>query len=335
MISEKPPVYSGFSRVISRLTEELRKRGHEVDVLSAQDCHLTVLGEIKLVIGTGKIDRYMKDDYDIINIHGHTPMFSDRLLLRSRLSGKRIVYTFHCRVNYYFKPLTMLYNSIFNNILLKLADAVVVTSKSYYDMLHNCSRKYLVPWSVDRDRFSGRRIPHDGYGLLFVGQMRPYKGLRLLLRAVKGLDAMLSVVGDGPDRGKYENYAQELGLDNVRFYGAVPDDVLRRIYLSSDVLVLPSVSTNEAFGLVTLEAATAGCAVVASDLPGVRDVVKEFGLLVEPGDPRSLRDALITLGDEPVRQRYVTKGMRAVANYSWRRVAEDYIRIYKDVLSKA
>ena len=335
MISEKPPVNSGFSRVICRLTEELRKRGHEVDVLSANDCHLKVVGEMKLVIGTGKIDKYMKGDYDIINIHGHTPMFSDRLLLRSRLSGKRIVYTLHCLVNYYFKPLTMIYNSIFNNILLKLADAVVVTSESYYDMLHMCSRKYLVPWGVDRDRFSGRRIPHDGYGLLFVGQMRPYKGLRLLLQAVKGLDARLSVVGDGPDRGKYENYAKELGLDNVRFYGAVPDDVLRRIYLSSDVLVLPSVSTNEAFGLVTLEAATAGCAVVASDLPGVRDVVKEFGLLVKPRDPRSLRDALITLGDKSVRQRYVTKGMRAVANYSWRRVAEDYIGIYKDVLSKA
>ena len=335
MISEKPPVKSGFSRVICRLTEELRKMGNEVDVLSAHDCHLKVVGEIKLVIGTGKIGRYMKGDYDIINIHGHTPMFSDRLLLRSRLSRKRIVYTLHCPANYYFKPLSMIYNSIFNNILLKLADAVVVTSKSYYDMLHTCSRKYIIPWSVDRDRFSGKRIPHDRYALLFVGQMRPYKGLKLLLQAVKGLDATLSVVGDGPDRSNYENYAQELCLDNVRFYGAIPDDALRRIYLSSDVLVLPSVSTNEAFGLVTLEAATAGCAVVASDLPGVRDVVREFGLLVEPRDPRSLRDALLTLRDESVRQRYVTKGMRAVANYSWRKVAEDYIRIYKDVLSKA
>jgi glycosyltransferase involved in cell wall biosynthesis len=335
LISEKPPVKSGFARAIGRLTEELVKLGHEVDVLSAFDCHLKSAGEIKLVLDTLSIDRHLRDDYDVINIHGHTPTFSDRLLLESKLFGKKVVYTLHCLVNYYFKPFTTLYNSVFNDFLLKRADAVVVSSKSYLDVVRGCSRKYVVPWGVDVDKFSGSRVPHEGYRLLFVGQMRPYKGMKVLLQAVKDIDAQLSIVGDGPDRASYEEYARKLGIKNVRFYGAVPDETLRQMYLSNDVLALPSVSLNEAFGLVTLEAAAAGCAVIASDLLGLRDVVKEFGLLVRPNDPQILRDAFLSLRDDVVREKYVTAGRRAVKEYEWHRVGQEYAKIYAEVVSGA
>lgn len=311
--------------------------GHEVDVLSVQDCNFKAVGDIKIVIDAGGISDHIKDGhYDGINIHGHTPTFSDRLLLKSKLAGKRVVYTLHCLADYcYFKPIATLYNSMFNNVALKLVDAVVVTSKSYYNMLHACSRKYIVPWGVDYDEFSGKRIPHDGYHLLFVGQMRPYKGMKVLFQAVKDIDAELIMVGDGCYRAEYEAYAHKLGLGNVHFYGVVSNDALRRLYLSSDVLVLPSVGVNEAFGLVTLEAAAAGCAVVASDLPGVRDVVKEFGLLVKPNNSGCLKDALVTLRDDAVRMKYVGEGLDAVTKYSWRKVAEEYTKIYEGTFWRA
>jgi glycosyltransferase involved in cell wall biosynthesis len=311
--------------------------GHEVDVLSAQDCNFKSVRDIKLLIDAGSIHEHIKNGgYDGINIHGHTPTFSDTLLLWSKLAGKRVVYTLHCLADYdYFKPIAMLYSSLFNNVAFKFVDAVIVTSKSYYNMVHACSRKYIVPWGVDYDKFSGERIPHNGYKLLFVGQMRPYKGIKVLLQAVKGIDAVLNVVGDGPYRAEYEGYAHRLGLDNVRFYGAVSNSVLRQMYLSSDVLVLPSVGVNEAFGLVTLEAAVAGCAVVASDLPGLRDVVEEFGVLVKPNDSKSLRDALIIMEDETVRKEYISRGLGAVTKYSWRKVAEEYAKIYDGVFSRA
>lgn len=300
-------------------------------MLSACDCHFKSVGEIKLVLGTGNIDKHVMGDYDIINIHGHTPTFSDRLILKPKLFGKRVVYTLHCLVNYYLKPFTRLYNSVFNNVLLKRADAVVVSSKSYYDVVRGCSRKYVVPWGVDVDKFSGNRVPHEGYRLLFVGQMRPYKGVKVLLQAVKDIDAQLNVVGDGPDRARYEEYAQTLGIGNVRFYGAISDDALKQMYLSNDVLALPSVSLNEAFGLVTLEAAAAGCAVIASDLLGVRDTVKEFGLLVKPNDSQSLKEAFLSLRDEAIREKYVTEGKRVAKEHSWRRVAKEYAKIYEVV----
>jgi glycosyltransferase involved in cell wall biosynthesis len=304
-------------------------------VLSACDCHFKSVGEIKLVLGMGNINKSVMGNYNIINIHGHTPTFSDRLLLKPKLSGKRVVYTLHCLVNYYLKPFTTLYNSVFNNVLLRRADAVVVSSKSYYDVVRGCSRKYVVPWGVDVDKFSGSRVPHEGYRLLFVGQMRPYKGVKVLLQAVKEIDAQLSVVGDGPDRARYQEYARKLGIRNVHFYGAVSDDALRQMYLSSDVLALPSVSLNEAFGLVTLEAAAAGCAVIASDLLGLRDTVKEFGLLVKPNDPQKLKDAFLSLRDEDVREKYVTAGRRVVKEYEWHRVAKEYAKIYAEVVSGA
>jgi glycosyltransferase involved in cell wall biosynthesis len=293
------------------------------------------VGEIKLVLGMKNIDKQLMEDYDVINIHGHTPTFSDRLLLKRKLSGKKVVYTLHCLVNYYFKPFTTLYNSVFDNVLLRRADAVVVSSKSYYDVVHGCSRKYTVPWGVDIDKFSGNRAPHEGYRVLFVGQMRPYKGLKVLLQAVKDIDAQLSVVGDGPDRARYEEYARKWRVENVRFYGAVSDGILRQMYLNNDVLALPSVSLNEAFGLVTLEAAAAGCAVVASDILGLRDMVKEFGLLVKPNNPQELREALLRLKDEAIREKYATKGKRVAKEHSWYRVAEEYAKIYAEVISEA
>ena len=331
LISEKPPVKSGFARVIARLTEELEKIGYDVTVLSAYDCRMKIAGEVKLVLGMDRISEEMRKGYDVINIHGHTPTFSDRLLLKSRLQRGRIVYTLHCLTNYYLKPLSYVYNVILNNILLKLADAVVTTSKSYYDMLPRNMRKYIVPWGVDYEKFSGERIPHEDYRVLFVGQMRPYKGLKILLQAAKGLDLTLNIVGDGPDRREYEEYAEKIGLKNIYFYGAISDEELRKLYLSSDVLVLPSVSMNEAFGLVTLEAAAAGCAVIASDLPGVRDLVKDFGLLIKPNDIDSLRDALLLFKDEYTRQRYVHRGLKVAARYSWRKVAEKYNEIYREI----
>jgi len=71
-------------------------------VLSAYDCQFKAVGEIKLILGTERISRGIMEDYDVINIHGHTPSFSDRLLLKAKLSGKKVVYTLHCLVNYYF-----------------------------------------------------------------------------------------------------------------------------------------------------------------------------------------------------------------------------------------
>jgi len=98
------------------------------------------------------------------------------------------------------------------------------------------------------------------------------------------------------------------------------------------VLTIPSVSENEAFGLVTLEAAAAGCAVIATDLPGLRDVVGSFGMLVPPNDLEALRKALIHLSREDIRSRYIERGLREAKKYRWEETGRKYAALYRELV---
>jgi len=126
----------------------------------------------------------------------------------------------------------------------------------------------VIPLGVDEtfrgasvDRGEARRairVDGDVKVLLFVGRLdRPhyYKGLDLLLEAMKFLDSdtILLVVGDGELKPHYQELARACGVDGrVRFAGFVPDEELAAYYAASDLLVLPSTSESEGFGLVLL-----------------------------------------------------------------------------------
>ncbi|MDK2854603.1 MAG: hypothetical protein PWQ92_1497 [Thermococcaceae archaeon] len=104
----------------------------------------------------------------------------------------------------------------------------------------------------------------------------------------------------------------------------------------ADVFVLPSVS-SEAFGIVVLEAMASGVPVVATDVGGIPEVVKEneAGLLVPPGNELELREAIQKLlNDEELRKQYGSKGRKAVEEkYSWDKVVVEIEKIYEEILS--
>ena len=333
IISEAPPTRSGFARSVECLSRELSKLGCKVDVVSARNIRHWKFGEIKLCYDFGRIYTLNLDGYDVVNIHGHTPTFSDNFLfsVKARARDKPLVYTFHCLVNFYLSPISKLYNKVMN-YMIGLADRIVVTTPSYLSFVKFSDKVRLIPWGVDYDFFHNRREKTDGYNVLFVGQMRPYKGLGILLKAIRGLDLNLHIIGDGPDRYRYQTLARRLSLKNEYFYGNLDDVKLREFYSRCDVLAIPSVSENEAFGLVTLEAAAAGCAVIATDLPGLRDVVGPFGILVPPNDLNALRRALISLSREDVRSRYVEKGLREARKYSWEETGRKYAELYRELV---
>ena len=111
------------------------------------------------------------------------------------------------------------------------------------------------------------------------------------------------LVGEGPLRAELEDLTRSRGLGGrVSFAGALSDEALAAHYYAADVLVLPSVMSNEAFGLVQLEAHACGLPVVSTNLPtGVPFANKhgESGLVVEPGDVAGLGDALARLVRDP------------------------------------
>jgi glycosyltransferase involved in cell wall biosynthesis len=338
--SEAPPIVSGISRCVDRLTVGLREQGHRVDVLSSVQIPRLVLGEYRFSALAGHwpgISRRLKD-YDVINLHGPVPTMSDVFLALGAHRGIPIVYTHHSALAIKgLEKLCAVYNRI-HWALSGRADLTLTTSKHYADWERrpNGPEVRVVPWGVDvRPRRPKARPGGVPLRVLFVGQMRGYKGVEWLIPAVAGRDEIeLTLVGDGPQRREYERLAADLDTANVRFLGRVSDEVLHAEYDRNDVVVLPSVTRAEAYGLVTVEGMAAGCVPVVSDLPGVRDVVEGVGLVVPPRDEAALRDALLRLAADDTRRKELSQLARGKAEeMTWDNCVARYEEALVDAVS--
>lgn len=177
--------------------------------------------------------------------------------------------------------------------------------------------------------------------VLFVGRLVPYKGVAVLLEALAGLDAVALIVGEGPLRVRLEEQARELGVaSRVRFLGSVDDDELAALYRACNVFVLPSVTRQEAFGVVQLEAMAAGKPVVSTDLgTGVGWVNRdgETGYVVPPRDVRALHDAIARLLSDPALQRSMGEAAakRIRSGFTLERMIDDTLSLYREVIATA
>lgn len=208
-------------------------------------------------------------------------------------------------------------------------------------------RCVVVPFGLNADRYAaspavtaraGRlRAESAAPILLFVGRLVRYKGLDILLRALPGLEVRTVIAGDGPLRGPLDLMARQLGLEGrVRFAGRVSDEELLAWYHACDMLVLPSVSRQEAFGMVQLEAMLCGRPVVSTDLrTGVPWVNQheQTGLVVRTGDVASLRGAIDRLIRDPeLRARLGDAGRaRVLAMFTADRMCGATVSLYRDV----
>ncbi len=158
----------------------------------------------------------------------------------------------------------------------------------------------------------------------FVGSLKPWHGVEVLLEAMDHLDAPLVVVGDGPMRESLEAQAHRLGIWS-HFVGAVPAPEVPRYLAAMDVSVAPYLPADPFYfsPLKVVEAMAGGLAVVASDFPTVADALGDTGILVPPADPSALHDALVRLlGDGGLRSRLGKAAReRAVAQFDWEAVA--------------
>jgi phosphatidyl-myo-inositol alpha-mannosyltransferase len=178
---------------------------------------------------------------------------------------------------------------------------------------------------------------HDGPPLqiLFIGQAVERKGLPVLLRAFEALreqvPATLTLVG----ASAAEIAPMLLDDRGVRALGKVSEERKLRELRLAEVLCAPSL-TGESFGMVLTEAFAASTPVVASDIPGYRDVAREGidGLLVPPGDALALAQALRTLALDPVRRVEMAVSARERAErFSWTHVAEEVSEVYEQAIA--
>ena len=368
-----PPYYGGTGMVCYHNALGLARLGHQVTVFTADyppgDCaypdEITVRRlPVMFRVGNAPFLPELLGLGGFEIVHLHYPFYSgaEIVCLRSLVTGLKYVVTYHQDVvlTGVMRFAARLHHRVLGEPILSRAERVLVTS---WDYARACRLSKLVrtrsrtleeiPNGVDASRFhpgvdSERLYAHYGLEhtdrvILFVGALDSahyFKGIQVLLQALAHLPdkgTKLLVVGDGNLRPTYQKQAAGLGLsDRVIFCGYVPDKDLASHYTLCDLLVLPSTTMGEAFGVVLLEAMACGKPVIASNLPGVRSVISngEDGLLVRPGDAADLAEKTRVLLDTPHRRREMGERGRAKVErmYAWPKIIPRLVRLYEDVL---
>ena len=201
----------------------------------------------------------------------------------------------------------------FESALLRHATKIIVTSDRYLDtsatLAPFTNKCVVIPLGIE-DRFDARnpnqKAPLDTkkpLKVIAVGRLAHYKGFDTLLHAISQTQQVeLDLIGHGEQLNGLKTLCQQLAITNrVRFHGTVSDNKRDALLLQSDCLCLPSTDRTESFGIVLLEAMSAGKPCVVTDVPGsgMTAVVKagQTGLVVPCGDHTGLAAALVQLAD--------------------------------------
>jgi glycosyltransferase involved in cell wall biosynthesis len=223
------------------------------------------------------------------------------------------------------------------------ADALVAVSSTSLAARVPGSR--LIPPGVDTDVFTPAAGSAGPPTVLYVGRIErssAWKGIDVLLRAFAGIaeqlpSARLELVGDGDAVAGFRGTAVARGIaDRVDFRGVLSGAELVAAYRRASVVVLPSLTEAESFGMALVEAMSCGRAVVGSRVGGIPGVVTDGqdGLLVAPGDAGALSAAcLAVLTDDGLADRLGRAGRRtAVSRFGWSRQLPGYLELFRDLL---
>lgn len=326
-----------------------RDRMHDFDVVRVPPRSVF----LKTPAMPGVADVIAKGKFDLVHSHTPPPVASWRAARAARKAGAPHVMTFHCDPEI---PLPLggllvdLWRLTYGRTTMRRTDRVISTTHSYASTsrtLWNYDTT-VIPNGVDTEAFRpegpgdrrGELPGVDGFRVLTVGRLVQHKGLEQLTDAMSLLPAPahLLIAGEGDLRAAVEARARASpAADRITFLGHVPQKDLPALYRSCDVFALPSVSRLEAFGIVALEAMASGLPVVASDMPGVREIVTDEveGRLANPLDPLAFATRIDTLLRRPLRRARFGRNGRAkvAAGYTWEAVAGRVLELYEQVLS--
>jgi rhamnosyl/mannosyltransferase len=286
---------------------------------------------------------------DVVHYHFPWPWGDVMHMLAGQ--GKAIVVTYHSDIvrqqllQHFYHPLMRRF--------LGSASRIVATSPNYYatsDVLRRFSDKVeLIPIGIEESSYPSQAVTvrtlertRQTYGegfFLFVGVLRYYKGLHILLEAVKDAGYRVVIVGSGPVEEALRTQALKLGLDNVVFGGHVDDNEKMALFELSHAVVFPSYLRAEAFGVTLLEGAMSSKPLISAEIGSGTshiNIHEETGLVIPPGCPRALREAMDFLYYNPRRAREM--GGRARQRYeklfTGKTMGARYAETYRQVLQE-
>lgn len=294
----------------------------------------------------GELARHAREA-DVVHYHFPWP-FMDVAHFMARIRKPSVV-TYHSDIVRQ-KHLLRLYQPL-KHRFLQSVDTIVATSPNYLassavlDRYRDKTR--VITYGLDRSTYPEPspalvdkwRAEVGEKFFLFVGVLRYYKGLHILLDAVEKLDYPVVIVGAGPIEQELKAHAQRLGLKHVRFMGALDDADKVALLKLCYAVAFPSHLRSEAFGISLLEGAMFGKPMISSEIGTGTTYINvdgETGLVVPPSDPQALGAAMRTLWENP--QLAAQMGERATARYrelfTSEQMAASYTALYEELVAR-
>lgn len=270
-------------------------------------------------------------------VHAHEPLTPSTAMWATLEAGRApVVATFHSAATR--SRLFDIAAPVLRRVAQRLAARIAVSEAAAAFAKARIGGVFeIVPNGVDLSRFESATPADLGPGskLLFVGRLDQRKGFPTAVAAFARIapghpDLHLIVVGDGPDRAVGAALPPE-HRDRVVHVGELPNEAVPAYYRACDVY-LGSAVGGESFGMVLVEAMAAGLPVVASDIPGYREVLRDGveGLLVPPRDPAALAAAAERiLGDPSFASGLKARGRVRALSYDWGAVVPQIEDIYR------
>lgn len=357
-----PDTMGGVEQVINQIARGAKKLGVETDVLSlTRDRTATTIEIDGYITHRARLDfqlastgfsasaflRFSKLAKQADVIHYHFPWpFMDVVHFATNVKKPTVV-SYHSDIIKQ-KNLLRLYRPLKNKFLASV-DRIVAASPNYLetsDVLKKFSGKVsVIPYGLDKASYpvpAPQKLQYWREKLgpkffLFVGVLRYYKGLHILMEAAQGTDYPIVIVGAGPIEAELKAQAAQLGLRNIHFLGQLPDEDKVALLTLCYGVVFPSHLRSEAFGVSLLEGAMYGKPMISSEIgTGTTfiNIADETGLVVPPSDPTALRQAMQYLWDHP--QQVAEMGKRAEERY-WKHFTADqmvksYVELYDDLV---
>lgn len=357
-----PDTMGGIEQVINQIARGTSELGVQSDVLSLTpervartmeiDGYLAHRARLNFQIAsTGfSLSAFLRfsqlaDKADIIHYHFPWP-FMDLVHFATRVNKPTVV-TYHSDIIKQ-KYLLKLYRPLKNRFLADV-DRIVATSPNYLEtssVLSKLTEKVtVIPIGLDKKSYPNATSARLDFWrervsskfFLFVGVLRYYKGLHILLEAAKGSNYPIVIVGAGPIETELKSRAVELGLSNVHFLGQVSDEDKVALLTLCYGVIFPSNLRSEAFGISLLEGAMYGKPMISSEIgTGTTfiNIANETGLVVRPSDPVALRQSMDYLWEHPEVAKVM--GVEAEARY-WKfftadKMAMSYVNLYSELL---
>lgn len=355
-----PDTMGGVEQVIHQIARGTHKLGVTNEVLSlSPDCVARTIEIDSYLVHRARLDlQFASTGFsasvfwrfsqlikkaDIIHYHFPWP-FMDLVHFATRVK-KLTVVTYHSDIIRQ-KHLLKLYRPLKHRFLASV-DRIVATSSNYLatsDVLEKFSDKVrVIPIGLDKSTYPQplpERLVYWSKQLgpkffLFVGALRYYKGLHILMEAAQGTDYPIVIVGAGPIEQELKAQAAQLGLRTIHFLGYLSDEDKVALLTLCYGVVFPSHLRSEAFGISLLEGAMYGKPMISSEIgTGTTFINIEgtTGLVVPPSDSAALRQAMRYLWEHP--EEAAKMGRAAEERYWQNFSAEPMVKSYVDLYSE-